>query len=256
MSDGKTDSETESPPNEDTETDKSSTEIKNADIALVDQQVTYRTLQTLINTPTVPNRYKESETGVDDMLAAVMVGKEIGIGPMQAINDLYLVNGQVSMSGKLMSAKVHQAGHAIHLDVTAKKAVATAYRRDPYTHKLVEMGSVEFTDADAKRAGLDTKGTYIKYPGIMKGWRAISNLCRVYFADALAGIAYVPEELDIDAPIEAIPDVVELEVEGEAVLEQGMATVTEQIDVAEVIDVPVPKKKQRVTKKKKQTSDG
>ena len=108
MSDGNNDSETENPQQNDEATDEEppyeprNTFDPTATLALTDQPVTYKTLQRLINTPTVPQRYRESPTGVDDMVAAVLVGTELGLGPMQSINDLYLVNGQVSMTGKLM----------------------------------------------------------------------------------------------------------------------------------------------------------
>jgi hypothetical protein len=222
--------------------------VKAADVPLVDQQITYRTLQTLINTPTIPDRYKppKSDTGVDDMLAAVMIGKEIGIGPMQAINELYLVNGTVSMTGKLMSALVHRRGHAITVNVTGTKATATGYRRDPYTHKLVEVGDVTFSEADAKTAGLWGKGTYEKYPRIMLSWRAISMLCRVYFADCLAGVSYVPDEMGVVIDVEALPEDIDLVIEGEAIGEQATAIVKEELDAEVVVEIPPkakPKKK-------------
>jgi len=256
---GKTDGETENPPGTDEETDPriSGTDPhgttgeleqpKRADLALKDADVTYRTLQQFHGGPTVPTRYNDSPTGVDDMLAAVMIGKELGIGPMQAINDLYIVNGQISMSGKLMSGLVHRAGHAIHVEVTNTKATATAFRRDPFTHKLVEMGEVTFTAEDAKRAGLDDKSTYKNYPRIMLSWRAISNLCRIYFADVLTLAAYVPEELDAADPIEALPGEVGLVVEGEIIEEQATAVVVEELDAEVVLEVP-PKAKKKAKK--------
>ena len=248
MTDGKTDGATENPQENDEETESQNT--GSSDLALKDVDVTYRTLAQWHGGPTVPTRYNDSTTGVDDMLAAVMMGKELGIGPMQAINDLYIVNGQVSMSGKLMSALVHRAGHAIHLDVTNKKATATAFRRDPYSHKLVEMGSVEFSEADAKLAGLDKKGTYTSYPRIMLSWRAITNLCRVYFADVLTLAAYVPEELDVVGPVEALPETVDLVVEGEVIEEQATAVVVEELDAEVVLEKsthtkPAPKKQKK-----------
>ena len=108
-------------------------------LPIKDAPITMRTLDVLRKTPTVPVRYRESETGVQDMFAAVLVGREIGIEPMEAINSLYLVNGQISMSGKLMSALVHRAGHQIRVDIETKGATATAWRRDYVTHELTEV---------------------------------------------------------------------------------------------------------------------
>ncbi len=168
---------------------------------------TMNTIQMLINTPTVPARYRESQTGVQDMYAAYLVGKELNIGPMEAINSLYLVNGQVSMLGRLMCAQIWRHGHGIKVVVKDKSVTAVAYRRDPETRELYEAGEWTFTEADAKKAYLDEKGTYEAYPKLMWAWRAISALSRIYFADCISGVGYVPEEVGIeDAPIEPLPD--------------------------------------------------
>ena len=201
----------------------------------VDQTpITFNTLAILMKGPTMPQRYKESATGVMDAYAAILQGREIGLGPMQSINDLYLVNGQISMTGKLMSALVHKAGHQIRMKLTNDKAVAEAWRRDPWSHELEMVGSVTFSKADSKLAGLDDKDTYKSYPRVMMGWRAVSQLCRIYFADCLAGVAYVPEEVGIEVPIEAIPEVIDVEIDDSAAAEQAAAIVTEVLD-AEIV---------------------
>jgi hypothetical protein len=198
--------------------------------------ISYNTLKALIGTPTVPARYRSSATGVNDMLAAVLTGREIGIGPMESINSIYLVNGQVAMSGKLMSALVHRAGHQIRLDIKDKSVTATAYRRDYVTHELTKVGEVTFSEADAKKAGLAAKDTYKAYPKIMMGWRAITALCRFYFGDVVSGMAaYVPEEVNIPASTEPIPEDTELVVDGEEIaLDNAVMEVVDALD-AEVI---------------------
>lgn len=211
-----------------------------AAVPLVDMPVTYNTLKALHTTPTVPKRYRESGTGVNDMLAAVLVGKEVGIGPMEAINSIYMVNGQIAMSGRLISALIHRAGHRIRLDIKDKSVTATGFRRDYVTHQLEEIGSFTFTENDAKKAGLHEKDTYRAYPKIMWSWRAITALARFYFADVVTGMAaYVPEELQVsveDAPIEAIPvDELDLTIEGEDLaIENATAEVIDVLD-AEVM---------------------
>lgn len=153
--------------------------------------------------PTIPTRYQGKPA---DIHAAVLVGRELGIEPMEAINSLFMVNGQVSMSGKLMSALVHRAGHQLRARLDKEgNATVEAWRREP-DGVLIHVGEVSFGPDDAHRAGLDTKDTYKAYPNVMHTWRAISQVCRIYFADVLSGIGYIPEEVNIDdAVIEAIP---------------------------------------------------
>ena len=210
------------------------------DTPLSEMEMTYNTLIALHKGPTVPARYKNSPTGVNDMLAAVLVGREMGVGPMEAINSIYLVNGQTAMTGKLMSALVHRAGHRIRLEVSGKEVVAVAYRRDEITKTLVEEGRWKFSEADAKKAGLAGKGPYVSYPLVMYGWRAISALCRFYFADVVTGsMAYVPEEVGIDAPVEAIPMDMELIVEGETLEVEELAVENAVVEVIDVLDAEV-----------------
>lgn len=194
--------------------------------------ITFRTLQALLTTPSVPERYRSSPTGAHDLLAAVLVGREIGVKPMESIGSLYLVNGRVSMEGKLMSALIHRAGHQIKAKINTQKAVVTAFRRDPYTKELNEVGSVEFGAADAKRAGLDKKPTYKEYPQMMYFWRALAMAARMFFSDCLAGIAHVPEELDVEgAEVEIrFPDEVPLEIESDGDIYEIPAEVAEEPD--------------------------
>lgn len=199
-----------------------------------DQPYDLKLLGMMAKWPTLPTRYRDKP---QDIHAAILVGRELGIEPMEAINSLYMVNGQVSMSGKLMSALVHRAGHQLRAKLDSKgKATVTAYRRDPYTHELVEVGSVSFGPDEAKQAKLDSKETYKAYPTVMHTWRAISQACRIYFADVLSGIGYVPEEVNNDEPpIEAIP-LDEIPVDTD---EADLADENHVAEVAEALDADV-----------------
>ena len=199
--------------------------------------ITYKTLGALIKTPTVPDRYRKSESGVNDMLAAALIGREMGIGPMEAIDKIVLINGSKSMYGTLMCAQIYRHGHELRVNVKPKSVTVKALRRDPYTHQLVEQGEWTFGEADAKKAYLSGKDTYEEYPQLMWAWRAISAIARIYFADCLAGISYLPEEVGVnDVPVEPLPGYVALDVDGET-LEKDEATleVMEAFPDAEVV---------------------
>jgi len=203
---------------------------KAEEIDVRERPFTYGLLKRLSRGPTVPERY---ENKPDDMLAAVLVGKEMGVEPMEAINSLFLVNGQVSMTGKLMSALVHRAGHELHVKITKEKSTVIAFRRDPYSHELREVGQVVFSIEDVHAAGLQDKPTYKAYPAVMRTWRALSQTCRIYFADVLSGVAYVPEEVNIEAPLEAVAvdEFASIEVDGVNLDDENMvAEVVNQLD--------------------------
>lgn len=205
------------------------------DVPLTDITPTYKTLGLLMKTPTVPDRYRHSATGQQDMFAAALHGKELGIGPMTAINELYLVNGTMSMSAKLMAALIYRAGHVIKLKITAKSTVGTAYRWHPQSQELVEVGDYEFTEADAKKAGLDKKDTYREYPKLMQSARCMSGLARLFYADVIHGFGYVPEEVGVADVVEPIPDVIEVDYSEEhGAVEQAASILEEELD-AEVV---------------------
>ena len=198
--------------------------------------ITYTTLEMLASLPTTPERFQGKPR---DMLAVVLVGRELGVKPMSSINNLYLVDGDVAMKGKLMSALVHRAGHQLRIKIKASEVTASAHRRDPYTHKLEKVGEVTFGQDDAEQAGLSDKPAYENFPTIMWSWRAISALCRVYFSDVLEGVGYVPDDLGIVTPPEMIPDDIDIELSenliGEAeVVEGAVSEVVEGLGAEQV----------------------
>ena len=205
-------------------------------VPIEDIPFTTQTLITLAGTPVIPARYAGK---VNEMLAAVLYGREIGIGPISAMNELYMVDGKVSMSGQLMSRLVHQRGHQLRIRLTQKASVVEAWRRDPWTHELDLVGEFQFTEGDAARAGLNKKATYENYPQMMRTWRAITWCCRTVFADCLGGIGYIPEELDIEDQtgydIEAIPlddiDIIDETTEREVELDNATAEVAAVMEV-------------------------
>ena len=204
-----------------------------AQVPLSELPINYNTLQTLISGPTIPARYKESPTGVNDMYAAHLVGQELGVGTFTSIYEIYMVNGQASMSGKLMLALVWRAGHRITAEISETGSVVHCYRK--LEGEWVEVGEAEFTIEDAHRAELMDKGTYQSYPKTMLTWRAVSLACRLYFPDVILGVGYIPEEVGLDeVQVDAIPDYV-LDGEGNLEAENAIITLEDVLD-AEVID--------------------
>ncbi len=198
--------------------------------------ITYTTLEMLSKLPTTPERFHGKPR---DMLAVVLVGRELGVQPMAAINNLYLVDGDVSMKGKLMSALVHRAGHQLRVHIMAEEVTATAFRRDPYSHELEEVGEFTFGKGDADLAGLSGKPAYENFPTIMWSWRAISTLCRIYFSDVLEGVGYLPDDLGVTTDVEPIPEEIEVLVDGDPVeeaevVEAATEAVTEGLDAEPV----------------------
>ena len=200
--------------------------------------ITMRTLQTLVQTPTVPERYKKSSTGAQDMMAAVLIGRELGVQPMAAIRQLYLVNGQASMMAMLMAGLVFNAGHRIRyiVDIKDKTVTAEAWRLNPEGDTFEKEGSWVFGAVDAELAELADKGTYQSYPFLMYAARATSALCRLYFPEVLAGIGYVPDEINVDIEPEALYHGAEVVIDGDEIAESNAIDDVKEILDAEIVE--------------------
>lgn len=126
----------------------------------------------------------------DSILAAVLYGAELGLGPLQSLSSINMIQGRPSLSAEAMRALVLQSGHQIRIDATNIEATAKCHRKE-----WDGWESVTFTMDDAKRAGL-RGDNWTKYPRAMLSARVTSEACRLYFADVIAGLSYVPEEIE------------------------------------------------------------
>lgn len=155
------------------------------------------------NTDFVPRSLRGNKHAV---LAAILTGRELGIGPMQALQSIHVVDGRPTLSAELMRALVLSQGHRIVVRETDAEHVVVWGRRADSGDEL----AVAWTLDDAKRAGLLGKSNWRSYPAQMLLARGTSQLCRSLFPDVLAGVSYVPEELGHDSTGEAAPAVADV----------------------------------------------
>lgn len=187
--------------------------------SIEEMPVTYRTLQAIANSPTVPKAYQGKP---NDMLAVALQGKELGIGPLTAINNIDMIEGTISMRAKLMSALIFGAGHIIKtLEQTTEVAQLQCYRWHAPSQELIEVGTVTFDRSDAEASGDAKKPTYKKYAKAMLTNRAMTLAARTFYGDVLAGVGYTPDEVGIqaepdDIPLELVKEVLDAEVVDES----------------------------------------
>lgn len=129
----------------------------------------------------------------DAITACVLFGHEVGIPPMQALAKIHVIDGRPSMSAELMRAMVQRAGHDVWFEDTTTTRATLCGRRANWPDDRVSK--VTWTMDDAKKAGLDGRQNWRKYPRAMLKARATGELCRDLFADVLGGISYTVEEL-------------------------------------------------------------
>lgn len=134
--------------------------------------------------------------------AAILSGREIGVGPMTALQHMHVVEGKPTMSAELKRARVLAAGHEIVYEEMSTTRCRVKGRRRGSEHWTV----VEWTLDDAKRAGLAGKDNWRRYPRRMLQARATAELCDLVFPDIVGGLATTEEVMDDGGDYTAVVD--------------------------------------------------
>jgi len=145
----------------------------------------------------VPASLKTPEAVATVLLA----GNEDGLGPIEALTELHVINGRVGRSANLMRKLVYKRipGAVIHdVEIGPERVILEGQRPGKPPCR------VEWTADDARKAKLDKKDNWVNYAEDMLYARATGRLCRRYFPDAFSSPAYTPEEL-ADEPIPPSP---------------------------------------------------
>lgn len=177
------------------------------------------------------------------VMVALQMGFELGLTPMQAVQNIAVINGRPVIWGDAQLAIVYDSGLLIDIDEQCEgegddfKAICTVKRRGKETPVIRT-----FTMRQAKNAGLTVKKGNIwkNYPERMCQMRARAWALRDGFADVLKGIK---SEADIDTD-ENIEDLKPSEnITAEAIVEKaeivGTNIYDETIDVEPKIEITV-----------------
>jgi hypothetical protein len=132
----------------------------------------------------------------DEAAAAIMFGDEIGMSPTQALRSVHVISGTPGLSARAMVALVQSKGHEVWTETDTPTKVVVCGRRRGSTH----VETSEWTTDRARKAGYTTNKKYETDPQAMLYARAASDVCRKVAADALAGLAYSTEELELEQP--------------------------------------------------------
>jgi hypothetical protein len=156
----------------------------------------WKLAQTIAGTDFVPDALRGN---VPAITAAMLTGREIGIGPMHSLRAIDVIDGKPSLSAELMASLVLRSGHFLWCPSPPPTCTMVGRRKD-WPDRIPDQ-SVTWTLEDAKQAGLAGKGNWQKYPRAMLRARATSELCRGVFADVVERVGYVAEELEPDRPV-------------------------------------------------------
>ena len=141
----------------------------------------------------VPACYKGK---AEDTLVAMMMGRELGLNPIQSLQNIAVINGRPSIYGDALVALVQNhpsfGGLSESFDDATMTASCTVWRKGGKQH------TQHFSKKDAETAKLWGKtGPWTQYPKRMLQMRARGFAVRSQFADALAGLITREEAEDM-----------------------------------------------------------
>lgn len=128
------------------------------------------------------------------VLACIMTGREMQLGPMESLQHVFIVDGRPTLSAQVMRAMIQRAGHEFAITEQTDDSCTVAGLRAG-SRGDGDIHLVTWTLEDAQRAGLAGKSNWKTYPRAMLLARATSELARALFADVLGPARYTPEEL-------------------------------------------------------------
>lgn len=166
-------------------------------LALLDGS--YRLAQTLVQTNFAPPHFRgKPEEGA----VAVMYGAQLGLDPLQSLQNITVISGRPGMYARTMHALVLRAGHRVTVTESGpERVVVTGQRKGS-----PDVETSEWTTERARRAGYTSNKKYETEPEAMLRARALADVCRLIAPDVLMGLAYTAEELEfIDEPAEHKP---------------------------------------------------
>lgn len=140
-------------------------------------------------------------------MTIMLTGRELGLGFMESLRSINVIDGKPSMSAQLMVALCQRTGELEDLIIneeTKDQCTVTVKRKGktPYSYTFSMADAKALGLADAVRVDERTQKTYTytkdnwkKQPKVMLKWRAVAGALRVPFADAICGL-YIEDEAE------------------------------------------------------------
>lgn len=132
----------------------------------------------------------------EKVLAALLLGREKGIGAMTALGHIDVIEGKAVCNSALNQALAESSGARFKVrESSAARCVIHAWGPGD----TGEPTEVTWTIDDAKQAGLTGKDNWRKYPKRMLFRRAMADAAAMVAAAAIVGLPITVEEYEDDA---------------------------------------------------------
>jgi len=151
-----------------------------------------RVAQTLSRSSMVPMNFRGKP---EDVFACLVLGSELGFSPMQALQSIVIIQGNVTLKAQSMLAVARAKLPDLKLTIKeSENSVTVTCQRKSGDAPYIAI----WDDEKAKAFGLLGKDNYKKQKLNMFKWRAISEALRVIAPDVLMGLYSTEEMLDVE----------------------------------------------------------
>lgn len=129
----------------------------------------------------------------DDAAVAILYGAEIGMMPMQALQEVFVVNGKPAIYARTMAALLKRHGYRFEtVEDTPQRVTITGY--SPRGEQETSTWSIE----RATTAGYVRNTLYKTNPQAMLYSKALAEVCRRLAPDVLQGLSHSVEDLKLE----------------------------------------------------------
>lgn len=154
-----------------------------------------RLASALCSTAMVPKQYQGKP---DDGAAAILYGAELGMNPIQSLQNVMVINGKPGVEARTMVALLKTKGYRVET-VEQSDTKVTVRGVAPDGHEETSTWTID----RAAQAGYTSNALYKKIPAQMLWAKAATEVCRKIAPDVLLGIAYSTEELRLEGAVKA-----------------------------------------------------
>ena len=136
-----------------------------------------------------------TENDVYQAAVKIQAGRELGLQPIQSMNNVVIVNGKITLGAGLISALIKSSNKYNYKIIKHDDNECELEFYELFNGEWITSGVSKFTMEDAKQAGLSVKSVWKQYPRNMLFSRAITNGARWYTPDVFGGPIYTAEEI-------------------------------------------------------------
>jgi hypothetical protein len=185
-----------------------------------------------------------------DVLAMLLYGQELGLGPMQSLQSIYVVKGRPSLSAQLWRSLAHRAGHKLDAKLEHnKKATVTVTRGDDGTshtaeydlNDAIQAGRVQLKDG--KLYARSSKGEVLPWEATTDDLliaRATTKALRFPCPEVALGFYSTDEAQEIAEREDEVADAVPVQQQPESAPQDDDAVDAELVEMSQEAEAQEP----------------